>query len=730
MKVLKRKIKNIKPAKKFFYYLTIILYIATFIYFIYGILHLKGIETLIRIIIIVFFSLWIAIYMLSGLITMIAKKNKSFVILTIITMLFCPIFGVSSYYITKIYNKINMVQENKIYTTNLIALKETNFDNSSIIGMIKSEEDIEGNLLAKKLIENEGLRNKVQLYDDYHEMIAAMYLGKIDACFVSANYAIIFENEIFTDNTEENNVPLAERVKVLFSYNEEMKNEDNELLSASKTKELTEPFSMLIMGVDSTIDGLKANQAFNGDTLILVTFNPNTLTATMFSIPRDLYVPIACNNNRYAKINSSAAYGSSCVINTVKKLTGIDIDYYGKINFTGVVKLVDALGGVTVDVQKPDFNFNINVDCKGKVCEQNSNREFGKEMIYIEPGIQTLNGEQALAYARNRHQYKMSDIARNQHQQDLIQALAQKVKELRSINDFENVLNAVSSNIETNMTPEQIMSFYSVAKNMLATAGNGETPLSIKKTYLSYYNLTVYRGYNAAALGYCEQSLNAIVDLMKVNLGLQKQKDIKTFNISYNENYETPLVGMGLYGGERLQTLPDFFGYDKEYVNTWCIENNVTCTFEEIADPAEYGQVVNQSVYANTLMLEVKDVIFYYSNGLGSNSSEQPETDTGNNDTSNNESENNENNNNDSDNENNNEEDTSDKDETTDNEKEENNKDENNSENNENSNTDNESNNSEEDENNTNSSTNTDEKEEDTDNPTEDNSNQETNDTE
>ena len=55
------------------------------------------------------------------------------------------------------------------------------------------------------------------------------------------------------------------------------------------------------------IDGLKANQSFNGDTLILATFNPNTLTATMFSLPRDLYVPIACNHNRYAKINSSVS---------------------------------------------------------------------------------------------------------------------------------------------------------------------------------------------------------------------------------------------------------------------------------------------------------------------------------------------------------------------------------------------------------------------------------------
>ena len=88
-------------------------------------------------------------------------------------------------------------------------------------------------------------------------------------------------------------------------------------------------------------------------------------------------------------------------------------------------------------------------------------------MIYIDTGIQTLNGEQALAYARNRHQYALSDIARNQHQQQIIEAMAQKLKSLNTINDFEKILDTVSNNIETNMLPEQILSFYNVGKDML-----------------------------------------------------------------------------------------------------------------------------------------------------------------------------------------------------------------------------------------------------------------------
>ena len=93
-----------------------------------------------------------------------------------------------------------------------------------------------------------------------------------------------------------------------------------------------------------------------GDTLMIITFNPDTLQTTLVSIPRDTFVPIACRNDQYAKINSAAAYGTSCVIDTVSNFLDIDIDYYVKINFKGVVDLVDAIGGIEVDVEAPTYN--------------------------------------------------------------------------------------------------------------------------------------------------------------------------------------------------------------------------------------------------------------------------------------------------------------------------------------------------------------------------------------
>ena len=613
MGVLSKKLKKANKVQRFFYRFTLITYILCFGYFIYGLLKLGTIETIIRIIVITFFAIWFFIYLLSGIITILSKKKKTFIFLTIFTILLCPLFVLSSFYINKIFTSISVMNRNTVtYTSNLITLNDGKITKDSIIGMIKSPEDIEGNLLAKKLIKKEKLNNTIKYYDEYAKMLQDLYNGEIDGCFVSSNYAIIFGN---TDDFAN----IANEVKVAYDYSEDMKNADSNSTN-NKGKDLTEPFTILLMGVDSEKDGLKANQAFNGDTLMLITFNPKTLNATMFSIPRDTWVPIACNNNRENKINSSAAYGSSCVIKTIQNLTGINIDYYAKINFKGVVDLVDTLGGVTVDVEKPDFWYIENGKVyKNKVCEQDSSRRFGKNIICMDLGVQTLNGEQALAYARCRHLYAISDIARNQHQQQIIEALIRKIKDLRSVSDFEKLLNAVSRNIETNITTNQMLSLYDVAKNMLSDKTGSKT-LSIQKTYLSYYNLGLSY---TSALGYYKESLNAIVKAMKVNLELEKPEIIKTFEISYSENYTTPLIGYGLSGSKK-PIVPNYIGYDSTYVSNWCRNNGIACYFNKIDSTSQYGQILSQSV-SGVLLDSVSSISFDISNGTLAEEQKQEE---------------------------------------------------------------------------------------------------------
>ncbi len=621
MKKFFRKLKKSNRVLRYIYYIVSIVYIVTLFFFIKSLLSLSGIETVLRIVFIVFFILYIVLYCFWNLLNLLRRKYKALIITSIVSVIFIIIFCVGSYYINMVYSNIDNITEDDrlVYTSYLIALKDTEFDNDSSVGMLNSENEIEWNVLARKLYSEEKLANSITDYTDYNEMIRDLYNGDIDAIFVPGNYVTLFSNEEQYQN-------ISSETKVLYEYSEEMDNQD---LVLSSDKTFDEPLTFLLMGVDSEKAGLNANAAFNGDTLMLITFNPTTLTATMVSIPRDTYVPIACNNNRYAKINSSAAYGTSCVIDTVSNFLDVEIDYYVKINFKGVVELVDAIGGVEVDVEAPTYNSD---KYDGMMCEQNSDRQFGSSLVCIEPGLQTLNGEQALAYARNRHMYIGGDLDRIRHQQQVVEAIASKALQFSSITDLQNILNAISSNIATNMDTNTILSGYNVVKNMVSKVIGGEDLLNINKAYLETYSLPVYvpsMGYTTSAQGYYVDSLEDIRHALKVSLELEEDEAIKTFSFSVNEPYEITSPGSGLRQEKSSSTLPNFIGSTVSVAEEFCNEHGIDFHIEYVDPDSEHynpnvavGLIGDQSEFIGVLLSTVDELTVYVVNSRESISEE------------------------------------------------------------------------------------------------------------
>ena len=625
MKTLLNKLKKTNKIFLTICFIAFILYLISYILLIKNLMSLSGIETAIRISVIIVFGLWLLAYFLWNLINLILKKHITIAITTAITIILAIIFSFANYYISMVYTSISNIGEKEYitYTTNLVVLNGTEINENSILGMINNSDDIEGNKLAKELIEKEELtKNEVTEYSSYYEMISDLLNKEVDGIFLSSNYLTIFGGDFEG----------LENTSVAYSYSKEMENQDTTLTS---NKKLDEPFTILLMGVDSETDGLNANAAFNGDTLMLITFNPHTLNATMFSIPRDTYVPIACNNNRHAKINSSAAYGTSCVIDTVEQLTDITIDYYVKINFKGVVDLVDALGGIEVDIEAPDFNYNHGVNCGGKFCEQNSDRNTSASgMIYLDPGLQTINGEAALAYARCRHLYLQSDIDRNRHQQQVVEAIAKKASSMENLTNLEDILNSITKNITTNMSTEQILSFYDVLKSMISNSLSEGSFLTIEKTYLEYYSLPVRLSNNGgftSAIGYYPGSLEAITKLMKENLEIESHEMIKTFEFNANEEYTTKITGEGITTGTKLETMPTFIGTSVSEVEAWANSHNITLNTEFVDETdANYnasiapGLVANQSIANGILLNNVSSLTIYINNA--STTIEEPTT--------------------------------------------------------------------------------------------------------
>ena len=620
-----RKLKKSNLVIRIIYYLVTICYLVSSILFIKSLLNLTGIETGIRIIAIIFFIIYFLLYVFINFLNLLRRKYKGLIISTIFSLLFILIFFIGSYYINYVYSNINNMQESEKITYNiyLITLKDTEFSSESKIGVISDKIDKDNNELSTKLYKKKNLKNEIVEYNDYIKMLDDLYNNVIDGAIVPGNYDTLFRNEVGFEN-------IVYDTKVIYEYSEKRQNEDLNIVS---DKDFSEPLTFLFLGVDSEGDGLNANAAFNGDTLMLMSFNPKTLSSVLLSIPRDTYVPIACNNNRYAKINSSAAYGTGCVISTINKFLDINIDYYVKINFKGVVDLVEAVGGVEVDVEAPTYMANA---YGGKVCEQNSDRQWGDKLVCINPGLQVLNGEQALAYARCRHMYIGSDLDRVRHQQQVVEALANKVLHFNSIKEFQDILNAISKNIATNMDTDTILSGYNVAKNVLGNKLSGKDSLNIQKASLETYSLNVYvpsQGRKTSAQGYYESSLEDIKKAFNIVLGKETEEPIKTFSFSVNKTYEIYRPGKGKRTGQSGALLPSFVGKSISEAQSFCNSKNINLEIKYVDSGSEHyndqvavGLIGDQSVHKDVLLSTVSNLTVYVVNSKNTNSNQNSNT--------------------------------------------------------------------------------------------------------
>ena len=600
MKVLLNKFKKAKLSNKLVYIISLLIFCTCLGIFIYNLLRLEGIETGIRIAIIATLSIILIAYLIVDFILTVAKKNVWVFITSVLVVIISAVCIIGSMTINKILSSMGALSKDTIiYTTNLISLSRTEFvnDETFVTGIVNNETDVEGNILAYELINQEKLKIKLEKYDSYFEMLEDLYSGKIKGMFVSSNYAITY-------STYESYANIKEETKVLKEYSKEMKNQDYIENFAS----VTEPFTILVMGVDSSADTLKKASSFNGDTLMLIAFNPHTLNATVFSIPRDTYVPIACLNGDSSKINSSGAYGTKCVINTVQNLTNINIDYYVKVDFQGVINLVNALGGIDVEVEVPTSKSFL-AKYNGQVCESDVHRNMGN-LVCMDTGMQHLNGEQALAYSRCRHGYLDVDFARNRHQQVVVEGAFKAVKNISSVNEFYTVLDTITPHIDTNMQTKEMLSLYGIAKQTFQ-ANNGAT-INVQRTQLTGYDLTMYVNNiraNVYTFQYYPQSLQEIVDAMNVTLEKKQATMIKTFNFSANKEYKVPIIGQRYYSVERNETVPNFKGQHIDQVKAWAQQRNKTVNINWVRqghpnydDTLAEGTVVAQDIIKGKLV--------------------------------------------------------------------------------------------------------------------------------
>ena len=195
-----------------------------------------------------------------------------------------------------------------------------------------------------------------------------------------------------------------------------------------------QPATALVIGYDKRA-GEGKGATSRSDTIMLVRADPDTKSISMLSFPRDLYVQIHCPGKSPfgARINNAyATCGTKGTLETVRKLTGVPVNYLITVNFRGFRQLVDAVGGIWLDVDRRYFN-----DRGG---------DFGFATINLFPGYQKLGGYQALDFVRYRH--TDSDLYRVARQQLFVRAFKDQIKANTGPFDLPKVIKTVTKNVE------------------------------------------------------------------------------------------------------------------------------------------------------------------------------------------------------------------------------------------------------------------------------------------
>ncbi len=263
-------------------------------------------------------------------------------------------------------------------------------------------------------------------YYDYNDMAAALESGKVQALLLNPS----FMSFILEDDDE-----FDRKVRVLSEYKWEVEDNEEKMQTAEVTKE---SFVVYISGIDTRSGSLNVNS--NSDVNIMVVINPVYKKILLVNTPRDYYVPFDGDPEKMDKLSTSGVYGPAYTARTLAKFYGVDINYYVKVNFQTVVAIVNAVGGVTVN---SDYNFS------------SVHGENGQTYTFVK-GENTLDGNAALAFARERKSLPGGDNTRGKNQQKIITAIIKKCMTKEMIIRYNDILKVVKKYIKTNIGDTEI----------------------------------------------------------------------------------------------------------------------------------------------------------------------------------------------------------------------------------------------------------------------------------
>ena len=365
------------------------------------------------------------------------------IIYTFLIIAVSVVYGFGNFYLystsktlTQVTTQTGIVKN----TVSVIALSSSSMSdvsdlNNAKVGSLKTIGK-EGTQKSLKDIKKNNVSVNNKKYDNVPGLIKALYDGDVDAVILNEAYrSNVLELEGYNAFNDETKV-----IHQTVFYT----NDTNDALAVSDIT--TTPFNILISGNDSFG---KLDEVSRSDVDMVVTVNPVTSTVLMTSITRDSYVQeycedYACNYGANDKLTHTGIYGVDTTRDTIEQLLDIDINYTYRVNFTSMIDIVDALGGVDIDV---DEGMAVSKFYSDSTLEG------------VHEGTNHLNGKRALAYSRERKAYLDGDSQRARNQQQVLQAMVKKATSPELLKNYSSILNAISGAFDTNMTSDEITSF-------------------------------------------------------------------------------------------------------------------------------------------------------------------------------------------------------------------------------------------------------------------------------
>ena len=379
-----------------------------------------------------------------------AKKFLPRILAGFVALCMCVGLAYGNYFIYKTddtFDVVTSLADSKATMTSIVVLKSSS---------IKKEKDLKGKTIGTILdmdkvatkrmlkdLDSDNIKYKTKDYSTLDDMMEAFYAGEVDAICLNEKYRdILHESEAYFNFQTDSRVV---HQNVHYTKVEKNDNPSDPVNDISK-----DAFTVLVSGNDSY--GTLQDSNTRSDANLLLTVNPKTGTILMTSIPRDYYVELvcpeddpelACPEGSSDKLTHSGLMGVKSTEETIEKALGIKINYNVRINFSSVVNLVDALDGIDLDIKKGE--------------------EVDIFYVNSQPGLSVgkhhVDGETALAFARERHAYLDGDNQRVRNQQKVFKAIFKRIVSPKMITNYGKFMDALAVAFDTNLSNDEISDF-------------------------------------------------------------------------------------------------------------------------------------------------------------------------------------------------------------------------------------------------------------------------------